>query len=143
MAHRYYSQRKGTNPNLRGLPLADVIDLFVQVFEQLQDEGFFSEAFGFSCTDIDHIAADRFQRREHHAVKERSRDSAVAADDDRPARLESCGPGAEARGVRRNDFRGQPSADPTTHAGDGNHQTFERGHGVQKWVDPTANRHPE
>ena len=56
MAHRYYSQRKGTNPNLRGLPLADVIDLFVQVFEQLQDEGFFSEAFGFSCTDIDHIA---------------------------------------------------------------------------------------
>jgi len=55
MAHSYYSQRKGTNPNLKGLPLEDIIDLFVRVFDQLQEDGYFSEAFGFYCTDLDHI----------------------------------------------------------------------------------------
>ena len=44
-----------TTPNLRGLPLDDVIDLFVRVFDQLQEDGFFTEAFGFSCTDLDHV----------------------------------------------------------------------------------------
>jgi hypothetical protein len=56
MAHRYYSQRTGTNPNLSGLPLEDIIDLFVRVFDQLQEDGCFSEAFGFTCVDADHIA---------------------------------------------------------------------------------------
>lgn len=55
MAHSYYSQRSGTNPNLQGLPLGDVVDLFVRVFEQLREDGYFSEAFGFSCTDMDHV----------------------------------------------------------------------------------------
>jgi hypothetical protein len=55
MAHSYYSQRAGTNPNLKGIPLADIVDLFVRVFDQLQEDGYFSEAFGFSCTDMDHV----------------------------------------------------------------------------------------
>lgn len=55
MAHSYYSQRAGTNPNLKGLPLGDIVDLFVRVFDQLQEDGYFSEAFGFSCTDMDHV----------------------------------------------------------------------------------------
>ena len=55
MTHRYYSQRTGTNPNVSGLPLGDIADLFVRVFLELQQDGYFSEAFGFSCTDIDHI----------------------------------------------------------------------------------------
>lgn len=55
MVHTYYSQRKGTNPNLLGLPLRDTVDLFVKVFIQFQEEGYFHEAFGFSCVDADHI----------------------------------------------------------------------------------------
>lgn len=55
MSHTYYSQRKGTNPNLSGLPLADVIDLFVRVFEQLREDGYFDEAFGYECVDAGDI----------------------------------------------------------------------------------------
>ena len=55
MKHTYYSQRRGTNPNLKGLPLPDIIDLFLRVFAQLQDDGYFHEAFGFECVDADHI----------------------------------------------------------------------------------------
>jgi hypothetical protein len=55
MAHRYYSQRKGTNPNQNGLSLSDTVDLFVRVFEQLYADGYFHEAFGFECVDAGHI----------------------------------------------------------------------------------------
>lgn len=55
MTHTYYSQRKGSNPNAKGLPLVDTIDLFVRVFRQMHEDGYFSEAFGFECVDADHI----------------------------------------------------------------------------------------
>jgi len=55
MTHRYYSQRKGTNPNQNGLSLPDTIDLFVRVFEQMQTDGYFHEAFGFECVDAGHV----------------------------------------------------------------------------------------
>lgn len=51
MPRQYYSQRKGTNPNLKGLPLPDVLDLFVRVFNQLRTDGYFDEAFGYTCID--------------------------------------------------------------------------------------------
>jgi hypothetical protein len=51
MTHSYYSQRTGSNPNLKGLPLGDVIDLFLRVYKQLRNGGFFDEAFGFNCVD--------------------------------------------------------------------------------------------
>lgn len=51
MIRQFYSQRKGTNPNLQGLPLGDVLDLFVRVFNQLRADGYFDEAFGFTCVD--------------------------------------------------------------------------------------------
>jgi len=55
MAHKYYSQRKGTNPNLKGLPLSDTVDLFLRVYAQLVEDGYFHEAFGFECVDAGHI----------------------------------------------------------------------------------------
>lgn len=55
MGHRYYSQRTGQNPNAKGLPLADAVDLFVRVFSQLQKDGYFDEAFGYDCVDAGHI----------------------------------------------------------------------------------------
>lgn len=52
MARQYYSQRKGTNPNLKGLPLSDITELFVRIFSQLRQSGYFDEAFGFVCVDV-------------------------------------------------------------------------------------------
>lgn len=51
MTHTYYSQRKGTNPNSAGLPLLDIADLFSRVYDQLRQDGYFDEAFGFYCVD--------------------------------------------------------------------------------------------
>lgn len=56
MAHSYYSQRTGVNPNNKGLPLMDIVELFVRVFNQLQADGYFHEAFGFICVDADLIS---------------------------------------------------------------------------------------
>ena len=55
MAHKYYSQRAGTNPNLDGLPIEDIFELFSKVYRQLEIDGYFDEAFGFCCVDADHI----------------------------------------------------------------------------------------
>jgi hypothetical protein len=55
MARSYYSQRAGLNPHPDGLPLGDVIDLFVRVFDQLREDGYFHEAFGYECVDAGFI----------------------------------------------------------------------------------------
>lgn len=55
MTHIYYSQRKGTNPNLKGLPLSDIIDLFNRVYSQMETDGYFTEAFGFECVDLGYV----------------------------------------------------------------------------------------
>ncbi len=55
MPHKYYSQRTGTNPNLEGLPLEDIIDSFLRVYNQLEADGYFNEAFGYWCVDQDHV----------------------------------------------------------------------------------------
>lgn len=55
MSHTYYSQRKGTNPNVTGLPLEDVVGLSRRVFDQLQEDGYFSQAFGYECVDAGHV----------------------------------------------------------------------------------------
>ena len=55
MPHSYYSQRAGLNPYPDGLPLSDIIELFVRLFDQLSQAGYFSEAFGFQCADAGYI----------------------------------------------------------------------------------------
>lgn len=55
MPHEYYSQRTGKNPNLKGLPLEDVIGLFQKIYQQLKQDGYFTEAFGFWCVDAGHV----------------------------------------------------------------------------------------
>lgn len=55
MSHTYYSFRKGTNPNMSGLPLADIINLFIKIFDQLREDGYFHESFGYGCVDSGHI----------------------------------------------------------------------------------------
>jgi hypothetical protein len=51
MPRHFYSLRKGTNPNLKGLPLKEVLGLFVRLYNQLSEDGYFHEAFGFVCVD--------------------------------------------------------------------------------------------
>lgn len=55
MPRQYYSLRKGTNPNLKGLPLRDLLGLFVRLFAQLRQDGYFDEAFGFVCVDAGEV----------------------------------------------------------------------------------------
>jgi hypothetical protein len=55
MAHKYYSQRAGLSPHPDGLPLAEIIVLFLRVFEQLREDGFFAEALGYTCVDAGYI----------------------------------------------------------------------------------------
>jgi hypothetical protein len=52
MTRSYYSLRSGLNPNAQGLALDDVSDLFVRVFKQLRQGGYFDQAFGFQCVDL-------------------------------------------------------------------------------------------
>lgn len=56
MTHQYYSQRAGLSPHPNGLPLKDVVQLFVRVYDQLREEGYFDEAFGYTCVDSGFIA---------------------------------------------------------------------------------------
>jgi len=53
MARTYYSQRNGTNPNSSGLSLNDAVDLFVGIYDELDESGYFAEAFGYCCVDGD------------------------------------------------------------------------------------------
>ena len=56
MSHSYYSQRTGLNPQLTGLPLRETIELFVRVFNQLREQGYFDESFGFYCVDAGDVS---------------------------------------------------------------------------------------
>ena len=55
MARKYYSQRAGTNPNLDGLPIEDTFELFSKVYQQLETDSYFDEAFGFWCSETGRI----------------------------------------------------------------------------------------
>jgi hypothetical protein len=56
MPHSYYSQRTGLSPHPKGLPLKDVVDLFVRVYGQLDEDGYFQEAFGYDCVDAGFVS---------------------------------------------------------------------------------------
>lgn len=55
MAHIYYSQRTGSNENLEGLPLVEVVELLVRVFDHLCADGYFAEALGYDCVDAGRV----------------------------------------------------------------------------------------
>src|SRR5262249_59101947 len=55
--------------------------------------------------DVDDVAADGLQRREHDAVEQRTGDAAVTADDDLFRGAATQCPGAERGRVRRDDLR--------------------------------------
>jgi len=55
MPRQFYSIRKGTNPNLKGLPLRDTLGLFVRLFDQMRSDGYFDEAFGYVCVDAGEV----------------------------------------------------------------------------------------
>jgi hypothetical protein len=48
---RYFSARTGLNPNAVTHDLPTVKRLFLSVYESLEREGYFQEAFGYDCVD--------------------------------------------------------------------------------------------
>ena len=77
--------------------------------------------------DVDDVAADRLERGEDDAMEHRAGDAAVAADDDfaRPGDADRARqrPGAERRGVARDDFRRERFADAPADARHADHQS--------------------
>lgn len=55
MSRRFYSLRKGTNPNLKGLPLSEIVGLFIRLYNQMNGDGYFHEAFGYICVDAGEV----------------------------------------------------------------------------------------
>ena len=50
-ARRYYSSRTGTNPQSISLDLAMLRQMFRDCYVELREDGYFQEAFGYSCID--------------------------------------------------------------------------------------------
>lgn len=46
-----YSLRTGINPRTTGLPLKTILNLFIRLYAQLEEEGYTHEHFGFFCVD--------------------------------------------------------------------------------------------
>jgi len=55
MSRQFYSLRKGTNPNLKGLPLSEILGLFIRLFNQMNAAGYFHETFGYICADAGEV----------------------------------------------------------------------------------------
>lgn len=76
--------------------------------------------------DVDYVAPDGLQRGVHDRLEHRTRNPAVATDDDSSAF--SAGvlprPGAEPGGEFRNDLRSEGFTHPASHAGHADHQSF-------------------
>jgi len=56
MARQFYSLRKGTNPNLNGFPLSEILRLFIRLYNQMNEDGYFHEAFGYICVDAGEVS---------------------------------------------------------------------------------------
>ena len=54
----YYSQRVGSHPYPDGLPLGNIIDLFMRVYAQFEADGYFTQAFGYECTDSGFVSGE-------------------------------------------------------------------------------------
>jgi hypothetical protein len=46
-----YSLRKGRNPNQAGFKLEKIIELFLVIYGEFSERGYFTEAFGYYCVD--------------------------------------------------------------------------------------------
>lgn len=51
----YFSIRTGKNPNAGGFGLKELCELFTRLYNQMCEDGYFHESFGFWCVDSDHI----------------------------------------------------------------------------------------
>ena len=58
MQRKYFSQRHGLAPHPNGLPLADVMELFLRLYSGMATEGYFTEAFGYECVDAGWIEGE-------------------------------------------------------------------------------------
>lgn len=66
----YYSVRTGVNPNGARIDLRTLKRLFLASYNQLEDEGYFQEAFGYNCTDAGDVAGTLGLNIEAHTILE-------------------------------------------------------------------------
>lgn len=52
---RYYSIRTGKHPSGSQLDLGLMLKLFVNLFDDLQEKGYFQQAFGYHCVDLGYV----------------------------------------------------------------------------------------
>jgi hypothetical protein len=76
--------------------------------------------------DVEDVAADGLQRRQHRTVKHGPGDAAVASDDDVVRMTAPRRPSPEAGGEFRHDFGCQAFAHASTNAGHAHHQALVR-----------------
>lgn len=75
MAYRkFYSTRKGKNPNADGFNIVVLRELFSRLFQQLKNEGYFSEAFGFFCVDQGYVPGSVMDPEYEVLIKTRKKD---------------------------------------------------------------------
>lgn len=49
--HTFYSLRNSINNNSDGFELSDFLNLFIRFYNDLENKGYFAEAFGYECVD--------------------------------------------------------------------------------------------
>ena len=74
MAHEFYSQRTGSNPNPEGLPLEDILPLFQSIFNQMREDGYFTQSLGFECVDAGYCPGTIRDMRLEIMLKVRKKD---------------------------------------------------------------------
>lgn len=55
MSHKFFSHRTGINSNINGLPLKNMLQLFLRTYNSFVDRGYFDEALGSTCVDLGHV----------------------------------------------------------------------------------------
>ncbi|HEY3277058.1 MAG TPA: hypothetical protein VGJ94_10595 [Syntrophorhabdaceae bacterium] len=73
-AKQYYSIRTDKNKNAKGFDLEELRDLFLRLYNQLDKDGYFAEAFGFYCVDADFIPGKVVDPQYEILVKLRKKD---------------------------------------------------------------------
>jgi hypothetical protein len=50
---RYFSERQGRGPRAEPMPFLEFLDMVINVFDQLREQGYVQQAFGIECVDGD------------------------------------------------------------------------------------------
>ncbi len=58
MTREYYSVRSGKNKNFSSFGINILKKLFLDLYNELENDGYFQEGFGYNCTDAGHVPGE-------------------------------------------------------------------------------------